>query len=145
MSGWFTLDGEAVSGLPDPGETNRHDTLARQGAFYKPNFSSFGRFMRSDQVRRPVDRVAHDIADRAAKYSPRRKHGIAPPGTALADRYRVKTEAGEITVDGHLRVKVEVFNSAPSAAPNEFGNKRNKRHRMLGRAGADFGDFKGTL
>jgi hypothetical protein len=142
MSDWITLDGETVSGLPDPGTTNRMSTLEEKGGLYKPNFRSFGEFIRSSQVRKPTAEVARAIARRAGELSPRRKHGVAPPGTALADRFRVDPEAGEIMVDRALRVKVVITNDAPSAAPNEFGNKRTKRHRMLGRAGADFGDFK---
>lgn len=144
MSDWFTLDGESVSGLPDPGTTNRHSTLAREGGFYRPNFRSFGEFIRSQQARKPVIEVAHAIARRAGEFAPRRKSGVTPPGAALADRFQVKPEAGMLKVDGHLRVKVEVFNDARSAAPMEFGNDHvGKGHRMLGRAGAEYGDFKG--
>lgn len=60
----------------------------------------------------------------------------------MKDRFEVIRNAGLMKVSGNLRVKVEIENNARSAAPNEFGTKRNKRHRMLGRAGAMFGDFK---
>jgi hypothetical protein len=140
MTSWYTADGEAVEGLPDVAEPASMSRRAR----YVMNNHSFGEFMRSTQVRKPVVEVAHGIARHAADHSPRRKHGVAPPGTALADRFEVKAEAGELVVNREARVKVEVFNSAASAAPNEFGNKRTKRHRMLGRAGAAYGDFKPT-
>ena len=112
---------------------------------FRPDHSQgtgFGGLMRSDQIRDVTEEVAHDIAARAKMLAPRRKSGIPPDGTAMADQFKVKRDAGVLKVSGNIRVKVEVFNSARSAAPNEFGGKRNARHRMLGRAGAEFGDFK---
>lgn len=113
---------------------------------FRPDHSratGFGGFILSDGVRDVTEEVARDIAALARQYAPRRKdRGRVPDGTSMADRFEVKRDAGTLRVKGNLRVKVEVFNSAPSAAPNEFGGKRNTRHRMLGRAGAAFGDFK---
>jgi len=115
---------------------------------FRPDHKSFGKFIMSTQMRKPVVEVAHEIAHAAAYYTPEKKgKGVVPDGTALKDRFEVNEEAGSLEV-GPLnapRVKVEVFNSARSAAPNEFGGKRNARHRMLGRAGAAFGDFRGNL
>lgn len=111
-------------------------------AVFRPDHKSFGRFIRSDQMREVTAEVARDIASKARDLAPRRKHGDVPEGVAMADRFEVNREAGYIKVAGNIRVKVEVYNSARSAAPNEFGGKRNARHRMLGRAGAAFGDFK---
>lgn len=103
----------------------------------------FGGFIRSEQMRDVTAEVAGDIAALAATKAPRRKdRGNVPDGTAMADQFKVNREAGMLKVSGNVRVKVEVYNEARSAAPNEFGSKRNKRHRMLGRAGAAFGDFK---
>lgn len=113
---------------------------------FRPDHSKdtgFGGFILSDQVRDVTEEVAKDIAELAGVLAPRRKdRGNVPDGTAMADRFKVNREAGTIKVSRNVRVKVEVFNEAPSAAPNEFGNKHNTRHRMLGRAGAAFGDFK---
>jgi hypothetical protein len=110
---------------------------------YSPDHRSFGEFMVSEQMRDVTAEVCADIADRAKEYAPRRKsRGNVPDGAAMADRFEVKREAGVLKVSGNMRVMCEVFNEAPSAAANEFGGKRNKRHRMLGRAGAAFGDFK---
>ena len=113
---------------------------------FRPDHSKdtgFGGFILSDQVRDPVEEVCEDIAKLAGKFAPRRKdRGVVPEGTAMADRFCVNREAGTLKVSGNVRVKVEVYNEAPSAAPNEFGGPRNTRHRMLGRAGAAFGDFK---
>lgn len=111
---------------------------------YKPDHKSFGEFMLSDQIRDTVAEICREeIIPRARFFAPRRKNrGTVPDGTAMADRFKVNKDAGVLEVGGNLRVKVEVYNDAPSAAPNEFGSERNKRHRMLGRAGAEVGDFK---
>lgn len=146
MSGWEVPGGGQVSGLPEPpsadGVARR---LEKRGVMYVPNFESFGRFILSEQVRKPVAQVSRKIANRAGELSPRRKSGITPPGAALGDRFRVNVEAGTLKVDGAHRVMVVVFNDARSAAPMEFGNDHVGKpgHRMLGRAGAEFGDYKG--
>lgn len=120
---------------------------------YRPNNRSFGAFMRSSQAREPVIEAAQDVADLAGEYAPRRKDkGRVPDGAAMADSFKVNKQPvqvpytpGQMVVGisrPNARVFVEVYNERPSAAPNEFGNKRNKRHRMLGRAGAAIGEFK---
>lgn len=136
---WYDPDGHAVLGLPQVPETNRTRT------FYKPNFRSFGRFIRSAQARKPTIEIAHAIARRAGEYSPRSN---SPEGGSddgpLAESFQVRPEAGELKVDGALRVKVEVFSSDSAAAPMEFGNEHVGKpgRRSLARAGADYGDFK---
>lgn len=113
--------------------------------WFEPDHVSFGEFIMSDQMRDPVTEVAQDIAGLAARLAPR---DSTPDGTPMADQFRVNRNAGAIRVNERypsLRVKVEVFNSDQAAAPNEFGGRggaKNKRHRMLGRAGAAYGDFK---
>lgn len=113
-----------------------------QHAKYVPNHRSFGAFMRSEQMRDVTAEVSGDIADLAAEFSPVSNRGGSQDGLRLRDRFAVVREAGFMKVGGNIRVKVEVVNDARSAAPNEFGTRRNKRHRMLGRAGARYGDFK---
>ena len=109
---------------------------------YRPNFKSFGAFMRSEQMRDVTADVANHVAHLAGQFAPRRKdRGTVPDGAAMADQFQVKREAGIVKVSGYMRVRVTVFNPARSAAPNEFGTNRNPRHRMLGRAGAVYGDF----
>lgn len=110
--------------------------------WYRMNHRSFGAFMRSDQMRDVTEEVAEDIAALAAEYSPVSNRGGNQDGKRMRDQFTVKRNAGLLKVGGNLRVMVEVENRARSAAPNEFGTRRNKRHRMLGRAGAAFGDFK---
>lgn len=132
-----------IDALPRPDHAARPPRMPPgRRVIFKPDHKSFGEFILSEQVRDVTTDVAQDIADLAGQLAPRRKHGQAPDGTSMADRFEVKREAGTIKVGRNVRVKVEVFNSARSAAPNEFGGRRNKRHRMLGRAGATFGDFK---
>lgn len=109
---------------------------------YVPNHPSFGAFMRSDQMRDVTEEVANDIAQTARELSPVSKRGGDQDGRRMRDQFKVVRQAGLLKVGGNLRVKVEVINNARSAAPNEFGTSKNKRHRMLGRAGARYGDFK---
>lgn len=134
----------AAGGLyKSPTAPLRPPRMGRRWVVFKPDHKSFGEFIRSDQVRDVTAEVAKDIATRAGMLAPRRKsRGNVPDGAAMADSFQVNKDAGVIKVSGNVRVKVEVFNNRPSAAPNEFGGPRNKRHRMLGRAGAEFGDFK---
>ena len=112
--------------------------------FYKPNHRSFGAFMKSEQMRRVTVRVAMDIARVAQARTPSEKPG-AEEHTGLHQRvkdgFRVKREAGLLKVGGNLRVKVEVFNVAEEAPLVEFGTFGVPRQRMLGEAGALFGDF----
>lgn len=110
-------------------------------AVFRPDHRSFGEFILSDQVRDATEEVAKDIAALAKEYAPRRGNTV-PDGLSMADRFQVNRDAGVLKVAGNFRVMVEVYNEARSAAPNEFGGKRNARHRMLGRAGAMYGDFK---
>jgi len=111
-----------------------------QRAKYVPNHPSFGAFIRSDQVRDPVNEVAEDIAALAAS----RVEAGSPGG--LHDKvragFRVKKHAGLIKVAGNLRVKVLVENTVAGSALLEFGARNLRRERMLGKAGAAFGDFK---
>lgn len=113
---------------------------------YVPNNRSFGAFMRSDQMRDVTADVADDIALAAAAMTPSRKGGKVEKRTGLHARvkkgFRVKKAAGLMKVSGNLRVKVTVTNSEPGAALLEFGGRGLTRRRMLGRAGAKFGDFK---
>ena len=113
-----------------------------QRAKYVPNHRSFGAFMRSDQMRDVTEEVAKDIAQEAKNLSPTSSRGGDQDGKRMRDQFKVERNAGLMKVGGNLRVKVIVSNNARSAAPNEFGTRKNKRHRMLGRAGAKFGDFK---
>lgn len=132
MSDWEGIE-KPILGQPRmlPGERVR----------YVPNHRSFGAFMRSDQIRKPTREVAEAIAGTAREFSPVSQRGGDQDGRRMRDQFRV-ISAGFLRVAGNFRVAEEVVNDARSAAPNEFGTSKNKRHRMLGRAGAKFGDFK---
>lgn len=108
---------------------------------YVPNHASFGEFIKSKQMRDPVEEVAEAIAAEAKALSPTSDRGGNQKGKRMRDQFKV-ANAGLMKVAGNLRVAMVVYNNARSAAPNEFGTRKNKRHRMLGRAGAKFGDFK---
>ena len=111
---------------------------------YVPNHRSFGAFIKSDQMRRVTVRVAMDIARAAQSRTPSQKPG-ATEHTGLHQRvkdgFRVKREAGLLRVGGNLRVQVIVENVADGSALVEFGARGVPRQRMLGEAGAMFGDF----
>lgn len=115
-----------------------------QRAKYVPNNRSFGAFIRSDQMRDPTIEVAQDIARAAATKVVR--PGDTESTTGLHARvrkgFKVRRNAGLMKVGGNLRVKVEVFNNAEGSALIEYGGRGLARQRSLGRAGAEFGDFK---
>ncbi len=117
-------------------------TRGTRRVWYKPNHRSFGAFMKSDQMRDVTEEVAQDIAALARELSPQSTRGGIQDGFRMRDQFKVERNAGLLKVGGNLRVRVIVSNDARSAAPNEFGTRNNKRQRMLGRAGAAFGDFK---
>lgn len=113
---------------------------------YKPNHSSFGAFIRSDQMRRATVKVAMDIAHVAQQRTPSSLPG-AKEHTGLHQRVKegfsvVETPTPRnLKVGGNLRVVVQVVNKAKGSALVEFGANGLPRQRMLGAAGAIFGDF----
>jgi len=113
-----------------------------QHAKYVPNHRSFGAFMRSDQMRDPVAAAARDIAALAASNV---KDEGGEEHTGLHERvrggFKVQKAAGLMKVGGNLRVRVKVT-GVDGSALLEFGARGLRRQRMLGRAGAAFGDFK---
>lgn len=102
---------------------------------------SFGEFILSGKMRDVTFDVAQDIANHAGETakrdnrSKRRTHHYA-------DGFKAEKEAGVMKVHQAFRVMCKVTNDDPVALYNEFGNKKSKRLRTLGRAGAAFGDFK---
>lgn len=115
-----------------------------QHAKYVPNHRSFGAFMRSDQMRDVTGDVADDIATLAAEPIPESSGGAGSTGlhSRVKHGFKVKRMAGLMKVAGNLRVRVDVVNDADGSALLEYGGRGLKRMRMLGRAGALFGDFK---
>jgi hypothetical protein len=113
----------------------------RRKAAFGMNNRSFGEFILSDQMRDPVYEVTKDIAKLAgstAKRDNKDKRNVHH----YADSFVPVKEGGALTVHLALRVMCKVTNDDPVALYNEFGNKKSKRLRTLGRAGAAFGDFK---
>lgn len=108
---------------------------------YRMDNKSFGRFLLSDQVRDLAEKVAKDIAARAKTLSPVDQASAVH----MADQFEVVRMGGTMVVQGNPRAMVLVINQDHAAAVNEFGGRNNKRHRMLARAGAAFGDFRGDL
>lgn len=106
---------------------------------FVPDHVSFGAFLLSNQMRDVTNDVAKDIADVASFIAPVDED---EPGPHMADSFEVERNAGVLKVERNLRVMVKVVNHNRAAAPNEFGNSVTDRHRMLGRAGARFGDYK---
>lgn len=103
---------------------------------YKPNHKSFGRFILSDQARKPAIEAARRIAARAAETAPKQTG-------RLAAGYKVNDKTAPVVVGGNPRVGAEVYNSEPHAAAHEFGNARTRKKRILGKAGAAFGEARG--
>lgn len=116
--------------------------LERRDGF-KPDHRSFGKFILTEEARKPALEVAAKVAALAAKTAPRSKR-VRPGKTGhMADKFKVGKD--EYTAkNGNTRAGAVVSNDDPAAAPNEFGGPRNKKHRMLGRAGAAFGEFRGA-
>lgn len=119
----------------------------RRGAkrvWYVPNHRSFGAFMRSEQMRDVTYRVSLDIAILAKELAPVSQRNGDQDEPHMRDQFRVIRNVGNMRVGGNWRVMVWVVNDSDHAAANEFGLRRdsNLGRRMLGRAGATFGDFK---
>lgn len=139
-AGWARVfRGGGIANVPKVDTAKPLPNMGRRAVIYRPDHDSFGAFMKSDQMRDATVEAAQDIARRARELAPRQD---PPSETPMADQFEVNEDAGFIKVSGNVRVKVEVFNPDRAAAPNEFGSKRNKRHRMLARAGAEHGEFK---
>lgn len=131
-------DKDLIGALPTP----RRMPPGRRVA-YVPSRVGFGAFMLSDQMRDVTAEVAGDIAAMAqmapgvnAEDEPSRLEKRIRKG------YRVKKEAGAMTVGGNLRVRVDVVNDVEGSALFEFGARNIRRRRTLGQSGAAFGDFK---
>jgi hypothetical protein len=102
---------------------------------YKPNHRSFGEFMLSQQIRKPVREIAELIKTDAVAGTPVRTG-------ELAGSYEVN-DVTPVVAGGNPRAAYEVRNSDPAAVPQEFGNKHVRGHRMLGKAASKFGDQRG--
>lgn len=99
---------------------------------YKPNHRSFEEFMLSQQIKKPVREIAELIKGDAI--------GGTPVNTGeLAGSYDVN-DITPVIAGGNPRAAMEVRNTNAAAAPQEFGNKHVRGHRMLGKAASKYGD-----
>ena len=108
---------------------------------YVPNHRSFGAFIKSDQMRDVTEEVATDIAAAAAAAMPASDDGEGLRSD-IKGGFQVQKSKKLMKVGGNLRVRVDVLNNVAGSALFEFGANNIPRLRMLGRAGAKFGDFK---
>lgn len=120
----------------------------RTYAFFRPDRKSFQEFILSEQMRDPTTEVARDIMALARTFTPRSSDADDTDGQHMQDQYNVVREGGTLVVGDSFpypRVMVIVENLNGGSAAVEFGNSRSRRpgRRMLARAGAAFGDFKG--
>jgi hypothetical protein len=99
---------------------------------YKPNHKDFAAFMMSRQIAKPVEEIAEAVKGVAIPLTPE-KTG------AMRSKYEV-SEIAPVVINGSPRRTFEVRNADPAAPAVEFGGKRNKAIRPLGRAAALFGD-----
>lgn len=109
---------------------------------YVPNHRSFGAFIKSEQMRDVTEDVAKDIAAMAAtKVGKAAKNEPSDLFERVRAGFKVRREAGTLRISGNTRVKVEVVNTVAGSALVEHGARNIRRRRMLGEAGARFGDF----
>jgi hypothetical protein len=103
---------------------------------YKPDHKSFGAFMLSEQARDPAVEAAHNIVilaqSRAGKDSGK-----------TAESYKVNENPPPVTLQGNPRATADVYSDHINATRIEFGNKRTKAQRPLGKSGAEIGEMRG--
>lgn len=105
---------------------------------YKKNLAEMGKFMLSEQARKPCVEVAQAIVAELATTVTRSR---STKGTHLADDYHVNAESAPVVLGEAPRVGAEVYSSNEAAAPEEFGGKggaKNRPRRWLGKAGAKY-------
>jgi hypothetical protein len=104
---------------------------------YQPNHGDFGKFMLSQQIKRPTEDIARLIALDAEANTPVKTGD-------LASGYEVN-DVTPVVAGGNPRAAYEVRNRNEAAAPQEFGNKHVKGQRMLGKSASKFGDQRGEV
>jgi hypothetical protein len=108
---------------------------------YVPDHRSFGEFILSPQIARPVIIIASKVALEAARLTP-----LGPgPGPHMKHQYQVSQAILAVGRRRNRRVVGKVSNDSPHAAAVEFGNSHARGQRPLGRAAAQYGEFKGSL
>jgi hypothetical protein len=102
---------------------------------YKKNLPEMQKFMLSEQARKPCVEVAQAIVAQLAATVTRSSD---TKGTHLADDYHVNAQSAPVVLGEAPRVGAEVYSSNAAAAPEEFGGRKNKPRRWLGKAGAKY-------
>jgi hypothetical protein len=102
-------------------------------AKYNPDHKGMQEFMLSEQARQPCVEVAEAIVERLRGTVKRSKR--EDPDGHLADSYKVNKNPAPVTLGEAPRVGAEVYSEHPAAAAEEFGGKRNKPRRWLGKVG----------
>jgi hypothetical protein len=108
---------------------------------FRADHAEFGRFMLSDQARKPAVEAAKDVARIA------REMEDAAGAATYAANFRVNENTPPVVVAGNPRVGAEVYNDKRYAARREFGAKPGHRGatRSLRRAGAAVGELRGEI
>lgn len=106
-------------------------------AIYKPDHKGMQAFMLSEQARQPCIEVAEAIVA-ILKVRVKRSPGSGGVDGHLADSYKVNKHSAPVTLGEAPRVGAEVYSEHPAAAPEEFGGKKNKPRRWLGKTGNKF-------
>lgn len=131
----------------------KQDQPGRRAPYPGSPYLPFGAFAVSERVQGLVLKVASDIAVFAKAISP---EGEDREGKPRYSESFVVTPGKPVRVDGLQRSSALVGNTAPHATAIEFGSGEgstdgedrpqgggNLPFRVLGRAGAAFGDFHG--
>ncbi len=123
---------------------------------FKPDHKEFGRFMVSDQARKPAVEAANDVAKIARQLED--SADVSRSGSGRTDRvregaeryaanFKVNDQTPPVVVGGNPRVGAEVYNDKRYAARREFGAAPDHRGatRSLRRAGAAVGELSGDI
>ncbi len=103
---------------------------------YKPDHESFGRFLLSEQARDPAVEAAHNIVTLAQMRA-------GKDTGKTAESYKVNENPPPVTLQGNPRATADVYSDDINATRIEFGNKRTRAQRPLGKAGAEIGEMRG--
>jgi hypothetical protein len=113
---------------------------------YVPDNESFGKFLLSEQVSRPVEQASHEVRLIARDLTP--YDASDQDGPHMRDMFVVQKAMPWVSKKGIARVSYRVINTHRAAAAIEFGFSRAKKatnrkgRRMLGRAGARVGEMR---
>ena len=106
---------------------------------YIPNYEEMQKFMLSPQARQPCIEAARDIVADLKVTVTRSNRERSDDGVGhLADSYEVNENSTPVTLGDAPRAGADVISDHPAAIPEEFGGRRNRPRRWLGKAGAKY-------